>query len=134
MKLIARQKDYKDIFDNIDIIGIFSSEYRTKITAAISTREMVKQLVRVKSSNIWAYGMNVRNAKDKTGDVMVQFKGKDGGPDDVYIYYDVPLTVYRRWLSAPSKGHYLWRYIRGRYKFAKLTGDKKTKMPGGVNS
>lgn len=128
MKRIVRNTD----LDNIEIIGIFSGEYRTKITAAISTRDMVKHLVRVKSSNIWAYGMNVRNAKDKVGDIIVQFKGRDGGPDDVYLYYDVPVQVYRRWLSAASKGHYLWRYIRGKYKYAKLTGDKKTKMVGGI--
>lgn len=123
----------RNINSDILLLGIFSSTHRNIITAAMSTKHMAKNLVRVKSSNIWAYGMNVRTAKDKTGDVMVQFKGKDGGPDDVYIYYDVPVIVYRRWLSAPSKGHYLWRYIRGKYKFAKLTGDKKTKMPGGVN-
>lgn len=132
MKLLLRNPKRKAILNNIQLLGIFSTTHRDIITAAMSTRDMVKQLVRVKSSNIWAYGMNVRTAKDKTGDVMVQFKGKDGGPDDVYIYYDVPIMVYRRWLSAPSKGHYLWTHIRGKYKFAKLTGDKKTKMPGGI--
>ena len=64
----------------------------------------------------------------------MQFKGRNGGPDDVYVYFDVPIIIYRRWLSAPSKGHFLWEYIRGKYAFAKLTGDKKTKQRGGVST
>ena len=103
------------------------------IEAAISTKDLTKNMVRVKSSNIWAYNMNIRDRKDKVGDVLVQFKGKNGGPDDIYIYYDVPVMVYRRWHSAPSKGHYFWQYIRNVYKYAKLTGDKKTKLKNGIN-
>lgn len=112
---------------------MFESSARDVIEASISTRDLTKNLVRVKSSNIWAYAMNIKDKKDKTGDVLVQFKGKNGGPDDIYIYYDVPVMVYRRWLTAPSKGHYMWQYIRGKYAYAKLTGDKKTKQRGGIN-
>lgn len=106
--------------------------YRKEITAAISTRDLSKQMVRVRSSNIWSVGMNVRNRKDRTGDVLVQFKGKNGGPGDVYIYYDVPVVVYRKWNSAPSRGHYFWTNIRNYYRYSKLTGDKRTHLPNGV--
>lgn len=96
-----------------------------------TTADLVKNLVRVKSSNIWGYNINIKD-KNNFGDVIVQFKGKNGGPDDVYIYYDVPIRVYRRWQSSPSKGHYFWVNIRDRYRYAKLTGDKTTKMNGGI--
>lgn len=116
----------------VDIMFCATSE-RESIMASISSKEITKNMVRVKSSNVWAYNINIRKAKDKTGDVYVQFKGKNGGPDDIYVYYDVPVIVYRRWHTANSKGHYFWQYIRNNYKYAKLTGDKRTKLRNGVN-
>ena len=107
---------------------------RQAITAAISSRDITRNMVRVKSSNIWSYAINQRNSQDKTGDVYVQFKGKHSGPGEVYVFYDVPVKIYKRWAGAPSKGHFFWQYIRGKYTFAKLTGDKRTKQKGGVNS
>lgn len=103
------------------------------ITAAISTKDLTKNMVKVKSSNVWSYAMNVRSPKDKFGDVLVQFKGPNGGPGDVYIYYDVPVLTYRRWHSAQSKGHYFWKYIRNYFKYSKLTGDKRGKLANAVN-
>ena len=78
---------------------------RQSITAAISTKDITKNLVRVRSSNIWAYGINIKNFGDKTGDVYVQFKGQNGGPEHIYVYYDVPIKTWKKMLSAPSKGH-----------------------------
>lgn len=113
---------------------LFSVDGRdTVITAAISTCDLLKNLSRVKSSNVWGYTINIRQAKDKTGDVLVQFKGNKGGPGDVYIYYDVPVVVYRRLVSAPSKGHFIWQYLRNNYKYSKLTGSKKGVLPNAVN-
>lgn len=103
------------------------------IECAISSRDLTKNMVRVKSSNIWAYNINIRQQGDKVGDVVVQFKGKNGGPDDIYMYFDVPVRVYRQWHSAPSKGHYFWEHIRNNYKYRKLTGDKRTKLRNGIN-
>lgn len=103
------------------------------ITAAINTRDITKNMVRVKSSNVWSYGVNIRKNGDKTGDVLCQFKGPNGGPGDLYIYYDVPVRVYRRWHTAPSKGHYFWQYIRNNYKYSKLTGDKRGKLKNAIN-
>ena len=104
------------------------------INAAISTKDITSRLARVKSSNVWAYGINIRNNGDQTGDVYAQFKSKNGGPGDVYVYFDVPIRVYRKWVTAPSKGHFFWVYIRNNYRYAKLTGDKRTKLRNGVNS
>lgn len=105
---------------------------RKSILAAINTKNFSNKLIRVKSSNVWSIGLNMKDRKDKTGDLLVQFKGKTGGPGDVYIYYDVPFALYRKWQTAPSKGHFFWKYIRNYYKYSKLTGDKKGKLKNAI--
>ena len=122
-----------EYFTPEDIYSSAAIKIGAYIAAAINVRDLAKNLVRVKSSNVWAYGMNLRDRKDKAGEVVVQFKGSKGGPGDVYIYYDVPLTVWRKWLSATSKGHYFWMYIRNTYQYSKLTGDKRGKLPNAIN-
>lgn len=123
--------EYDDsIFMNTMIISVSD---RQAVLAAINTKDLSKNLVRVRSSNVWSYGLNIKDRKDKTGDLVVQFKSKNGGAGDVYIYYDVPIVVYRRWQSAPSKGHYFWVYIRNNFKYSKLTGDKRGKLANAVN-
>lgn len=119
-----------EIFDEI----FCSAEGRSVITASISSKEITRNMIRVKSSNVWSYTINVRGDESTVGDVYVQFKDADGSPGDVYVYYDVPISVYRRWHSASSKGHYFWRYIRNKYKYSKLTGDKTTKLRNGVTT
>lgn len=120
----------------IDIISASTICYTSKrqevILAAISTRDLSKNLVRVKSSNIWAYTINIKDNKAKTGDVLCQFKGKNGGPGDIYIYYDVPVRLWQKWLAAQSKGHFFWQYIRNNFWYKKLTGDKKTYLKNGI--
>lgn len=116
-------------------IGFVPSEYRSQaILCAISSKDLTKNMVRVKSSNVWAYGINIVDKKQKTGDVIAQFKGKNGGPGDIYILYDVPVILYRRWVAAPSKGHFYWKYLRNNFTYAKLTGDKKGKLKNAVNN
>ena len=125
---------HRTIQSDIIWMSICDPSDRQSITAAISSRDITKNMVRVKSSNLWSYAINQRNTQDRTGDVYVQFKGRNGGPGDVYVFYDVPVNIYKRWAGASSKGHYFWQYIRGKFRFAKLTGDKRTKQKGGVNS
>lgn len=121
----------------VDIV-FCDSRFRDQICKDIilcrrSSRDITKNLVRVKSSNIWSYGIEVKDSKKGIGDIYVQFKGKNGGPDDIYVYYDVPVIVYRRWISAPSKGHYFWKYLRNNYYYSKLTGDKRGKLRNAIN-
>lgn len=113
-------------------IMIFCSKRSNQIpiVAAISARELSKKMVRVSSSNIWAIGFE--NGQKNLGKMIIQFKGRQGGPGDVYMYYDVPVKIYHKMITAPSKGHAFWVHIRNRYKYSKLTGDKKTKTPWGV--
>lgn len=111
--------------------SVFSK--RMPVTAAINVKNLASQLFRVKSSNVWAYRLFLRDRHDKTGDLIVQFKHKDGGAGDVYIYYDVPFMVFRKWQATQSKGHYFWKHIRNYYKYSKLTGDKIGKLKNAVN-
>lgn len=121
--------------ENIQIVDtVFcSKEYRDQILASISSKEITKSMVRVKSSNIWSYNLNVRNKKDSVGDLYVQFKGPTGGPEDLYVLYDVPVRLYRRFITAPSKGHFYWMYLRNNFNYSKLTGDKRGKLRNAIN-
>lgn len=111
--------------------SIFS--IRVPVTAAINVKNLASQLFRVKSSNIWAYRLFLRDRHDKTGDLIVQFKDKNGGAGHVYIYYDVPFMLFRNWQATQSKGHYFWKHIRPYFKYSKLTGDKIGKLKNAVN-
>ena len=103
----------------------------TPIFSADSSKTFTNDLVRVKSSNLWSYGMQVKDKR--VGDLYIQFKNKFGGPGDVYRYYDVPIVLYRRLQSAPSKGHFFWVYVRNHYRYSKLTGDKRGRLPNAVS-
>lgn len=103
------------------------------VTAAINTKDLTSDIIRCKSSNIWGYKFNVRKRGDRTGDMIMQFKGPQGGVDSTYIYYDVPVDVYRRLQSAPSKGHFFWVYIRNTFKYSKLSGNKRGVLPNAIN-
>lgn len=118
---------------NIFAVKSSKSEIYFNVSCSMTSKELTSKLVKVRSSNIWAYGMNVKSRHDRTGDVYVQFKDKYGRPGDIYVYYDVPVVVYRRWLSAASKGHYFWIYLRNNFKYSKLTGDKRGKLPNAIN-
>ena len=95
-----------------------------------TTQDFVKKLARVKSSNVWSYAFQPKD--DQLGDMLMQFKSRDGGPGDIYIYYNVPNKIWQRFVAAPSKGHFMWQFIRNIYTYAKLTGDKKTKLKNGI--
>lgn len=103
------------------------------ITAAenkISTKDMMKKMLRVRSSNLWSYAFQPKDYN--TGTMLIQFKGANGGPNDVYVYYDIPNKLWQKFVAAPSKGHFFWQNIRNIFKYGKLTGDKRTKLPNGV--
>ena len=93
------------------------------IAATTSSGDIADRIIRVNSSNVYGYYMDVRRHTDHTGTLYIQFL-KKGRPGDIYAYYDVPLEIGRKLASTSSKGHYVWKYIRNRYQTAKLTGDK----------
>lgn len=97
-----------------------------------SSRELSENLVRVRSSNVWAYALDVQMGS-RYGDLYVQFKGKNGGPGDVYEYFNFPVRMWKKFVSAPSKGHFFWKYVRNNFRYRKLTGDKRGKLSNAIN-
>lgn len=130
---------------DIECIAFCSVSYRDKIVSSItsskesilssiSSKDITKSMVRVKSSNVWSYTINIRDRKDKVGDVYVQFKNKNGGKGDVYVYYSIPIVTYRKFVSSASKGHAIWQYLRDNPNgYSKLTGDKRGKLRNAIN-
>jgi hypothetical protein len=59
------------------------------------------------SSNIGAisYDPDVEN-------LTVEFQS-----GDTYIYYNVPVSVYRAWIAQGGNGSYFYRNIRSRYSY-----------------
>ena len=127
-----------DFLDSIDASTYMSNGKPVEgigelILAAKSIRDITSNLVRVKSSNVWAYGIDIKDRKSTSGTVFIQFKGKNGGPGDVYAYYDVPVKIWRQLVGAPSKGHAFWVLIRNNFLYRKLTGDRRGKLRNAVN-
>ena len=114
----------------------FQNQHDTSRRNKTTTKDFVKQLKQVNSSNVWAYAFQPKD--DNVGDMLVQFKGKavngDGpkGPGDIYIYYNVPNKLWHRFYLADSKGGFFWKFVRNVFTYAKLTGDKRTHLPNGV--
>lgn len=65
-------------------------------------------MIPVRSSNLESVGYDGRN-------LYIRFL--NGG---LYRYINVPKNVYSELLSAPSKGVYLTRFVKGKYPYQKL--------------
>ncbi len=124
--------DFEDIVASVTFRGISYRNIFAKSNRK-SSRDIAKNLIRVNSSNVWSYGIEIKDEDSDVGDVYVQFKGPKGGPGDVYRYYDVPLKLWRKFISYPSKGAFIWKYLRKRFLYSKLTGNKKGILPNAVN-
>lgn len=111
---------------------ISAAKHSTRNKRRQSSRDITDHMVRCKSSNIWGYAYDIQDGENE-GTLYVQFKSDKGGAGDVYRYYEVPLRIYRKFISAPSKGHAHWKYIRHKFLYSKLTGDKRGKLKNAVN-
>lgn len=60
---------------------------------------------------------NVRSVGYDSASSTLEVSFHDGG---VYQYFGVPSTVYAGLMAAASKGGYLHRYIKGRYRYSKV--------------
>lgn len=131
MKLLVYPQSH-EIYDLIFCSKEESCDFAQAIFAA-SSKQKTTDMVRVKSSNVFSMKYDPRD--NRIGDVYVQFKDPNtGGPGDVYCYYDVPARVYNRIVVAPSKGHMIYTLLkRNKFKYAKLTGDKRTHYSWGIN-
>lgn len=97
-----------------------------------NSRNATDKLVRVKSSNIWSYALDI-TLGENNGTLYVQFKNKNGGAGDIYQYFNFPVKLWHKFISAPSKGHYFWKTVRNKFRYRKLTGDKTGKLPNAIN-
>lgn len=129
-KSSSKSQTFNDAADLVSYLDDISSCTAIKCASA---RDITRNLVRVKSSNLWAYAINIKDRHDKEGDVYIQFKNRNGGPGDIYVYWGVPINVWRRLISSTSKGHSFWKLIRNNYRYSKLTGDKRGKLRNAVN-
>lgn len=125
---------FADVDTDVDtVVASIQSRNKQYVKASITSRDITSKMVRVKSSNVWSIAIDIKDRKDKFATVYAQFKGNNGGPGDIYCYYDVPVKIYRSWVNSLSKGSFFWRYIRNAFKYSKLTGDKRGKLPNAVN-
>jgi len=76
-------------------------------------------LTEVRSSNVKAVGYD--EAKQQ---LYVEFLHKDvhghgnrNLPGDLYRYYKVPRAIYERLMTSASKGEFVWKNIRGKYRY-----------------
>lgn len=95
----------------IDVLMGDNSTRRFPKTHPIATGEM---LAGFKSSNVYAFGYDQRNAF-----LYVRFKDREddnnlGGPGPIYLYRDVPPEIFLKMMAAPSKGTFIWDSIRYR--------------------
>jgi hypothetical protein len=67
------------------------------------------EMIAVASTNIHQVGYVAAKRE-----LYVQFKSS---PDRVYVYEDVPRTVFDDLLAAPSKGTFVNQQIKGAYAF-----------------
>lgn len=112
---------------------ISAARHSTRNKRRQSSRQITDHMVRCKSSNVWGYAYDIPEDSDE-GTLYIQFKSDKGGPGDIYRYYEVPLRMYRKFISAPSKGHSVWKLFRNNYLYSKLTGDKRGKLKNAVNN
>ena len=131
IKVCKRYYSSGNLFASKQIVAkSYQNRHDTSRRNKTTTQDFVKKLARVKSSNVWSYAFQPKD--DKVGDMLMQFKASNGGPGDIYIYYNVPSKIWQRLVAAPSKGHAFWQLIRNVYTYAKLTGDKRTHLPNGI--
>lgn len=73
----------------------------------------------VESSNVQDFGYD-----EDEGNLYVRFKpkstAKSTSPGSCYVYYGVEPEIYQQFLMSPSKGKFVWQYLRDRYEYERL--------------
>ncbi len=133
------QRDVKHVQEVYDKIQWLGRDRSYDSPNAIS--QMMTQMRRVNSSNVWGYFYELEPGKQKSGILYVTFLAEaprggsrptSAGP--TYAYYDVPLKKYESFQRASdsSAGKAVWDYLRVRgsswdhryrYKLVQVTGD-----------
>jgi hypothetical protein len=78
----------------------------------------VPKLLPVKSSNVDSIGYDYSKSI-----LYVAFMPSDKVKrKSLYKYLDVPKKIYERMISAPSKGKYLNKYVKGKFRYLGWSG------------
>jgi len=112
---------------------IQAAKHSSRNSRKSSSKKITDHMIRARSSNVWSYAFDI-DADSDIGTMYIQYKNARGGPGDIYRYYNVPAKIYRRFVAAPSKGHSVWKFLRDKYQYSKLTGDKRGKLRNAVNN
>jgi len=72
-------------------------------------------MIPVESSNVQSFGYD-----DENRILYVRFLAKSTSPSTLYAYYDVEPETYDQFFMAPSKGKFVWQFLRDRYEYARL--------------
>jgi hypothetical protein len=72
--------------------------------------EIKVEMVDVKSSNVAKIGYNKKA-------IILAIEMLNG---NLYYYLDVPEIIYNQLLTAPAIGSYMWRNIKGKYRYVKI--------------
>lgn len=73
----------------------------------------------VESSNVHSIGFQIANPGDRTGTLLVRYLGQHqggvrAGLGSLYAYRDVPVSLFRDFQHASSKGGWVWDHLRVR--------------------
>ena len=100
------------------ISRVFSPRWETKLAQhAVAHKPFgTEQNIYGESTAIHSMGYN----PDKRVLILTFWKYKQKGPGGTYLYYNVPLEVWKALQLASSKGRYFWYFIRGRFNFRRL--------------
>lgn len=73
-------------------------------------------MIPVMSSNVESFGFDEENMT-----LYVRFLAKGNSPGSLYAYFNVEPDIYQEMFNAPSKGQFVWRYLRGVYSYQRLS-------------
>lgn len=69
----------------------------------------------VDSSNVQSFGYD-----EGERDLYVRFLAKATYPSTLYVYHMVEPDIFDQFFAAPSKGKFVWKYLRDRYDYERL--------------
>lgn len=69
----------------------------------------------VGSSNIESFGYDSEERS-----LYVRFNGSKGGPSSLYKYIGVEPEVFDQFMDAPSKGKFVFGYLKNRYEYQRV--------------
>ena len=80
-------------------------KYEAKQASEINWKDILR--TRVKSSNVYSIGYDFT-----TNSLIIEFKSNKA----IYLYFDVPIDVYDKFMRAESKGRFMGYFYKFKYQ------------------